>query len=190
MLVRLITWPGRRIRYSSRPNSRTDSSTRWPALVTEWVAERERLDQVVVRAHVQPGDPVADPVAGRQHQHRRPAARLAEAPADLEAVQLRQHHVQHDDVLGVLRALEEAILAVAGGVDSVTLLLEPPPQRAGHLDFVLDDQHAHRPPPPRPSANPLKLPGHESVVRGRCGAGLIPVSLGACYMPFEDSLPR
>src|SRR6266508_1206326 len=44
MLVRLTTCPGRRIRYSSSPNSRTDSSTRWSALVTEWVAGDVVLD--------------------------------------------------------------------------------------------------------------------------------------------------
>ena len=40
------------------------------------LCEREGLGQVVVGARVETGDPVADPVASRQHQYRRPDARV------------------------------------------------------------------------------------------------------------------
>ena len=57
--VRLL---GRRVAAQQRPDPR------------QQLAERERLDEVVVGAGVQPVDPVADGVAGGQHQDRGPDA--------------------------------------------------------------------------------------------------------------------
>ena len=59
----------------------------------EELREREGLGQIVVGARVEAGDPILDGVARGQHEHRRPAARLTEPPADLEAVLAGQHHV-------------------------------------------------------------------------------------------------
>ena len=52
------------------------------------LAQRERLDQVVVGADVESLDPVVDRVARGQHQDRGPVARLAHPPAHLEPVEL------------------------------------------------------------------------------------------------------
>ena len=65
----------------------------------EQLGERERLRQVVVGAGVEPVDPVADRVAGRQHQHRHPHLALAQAAQGREAVEAGQHHVEQDGVV-------------------------------------------------------------------------------------------
>ena len=62
------------------------------------LGERERLDQVVVGARVQPGDAVIYQVAGGEHQDRRPVAAGAQPPAHLEAVRLGHGHVEHHRV--------------------------------------------------------------------------------------------
>ena len=64
----------------------------------EQLLERERLDQVVVGAGVEPGDAVVDLVAGGQHQDRRRVPLAAERAAGLEPVHDRHQHVEHDRV--------------------------------------------------------------------------------------------
>ena len=58
-----------------------EESVRWPALERtepgQQLAEIERLDQVVVGAGVQPGDPVSRGIPRSQHQHRRDRAAAA-----------------------------------------------------------------------------------------------------------------
>ena len=55
----------------------------------EELVERERLDEVVVGAGVEPGDAVGDLVASGQHQHRRVIAAVAQDPAHREPVGTR-----------------------------------------------------------------------------------------------------
>ena len=61
------------------------------------LADRERLRDVVVRAELEPEHLVELVVAGGQHDDRHRALR-AQALADLEAVEPRQHDVEHDEV--------------------------------------------------------------------------------------------
>ena len=84
-------------------------------------AQRERLDQVVVGARVEPGDPVVDGVAGGEHQHRRAVAGLAHAPADLEAVDVRHRYVEDDGVELLGREPVERLAPVFGERDVVAL---------------------------------------------------------------------
>src|SRR5664279_4575548 len=58
----------------------------------------ERFGDVVVAAGGQPGDAIADVVAGRQEQHGHPLDVRAEPAEHLEAVDVRQHDVQHHQV--------------------------------------------------------------------------------------------
>ena len=62
------------------------------------LAQRERLDEVVVGAGVEPVDAVVDRVARGQHQHRRAVAGRAQPAADLEPVEPRHRDVEHDRV--------------------------------------------------------------------------------------------
>ena len=115
------------------------------------LGERERLDEVVVGAAVEAGDAVLDRVARGQHQHGRPDAGAAQPPAGLEAVEARQHHVEHDRVVGVRLRHPERVLAVRRHVGGEPLAGQPAPDQARHPQVVLDDQHAHaqNPPPGR-----------------------------------------
>ena len=60
--------------------------------------QRERLDDVVVAAGGQTPHAVGGGRSGGEKQHRRPAARLAQPAQHLEAVEIGQHHVEHDGV--------------------------------------------------------------------------------------------
>ena len=64
------------------------------------LAQRERLDEVVVGAGVEARDAVVDLFAGGEHQHGRPVAALAQAPADLQAVDVGHRHVEDHDLVG------------------------------------------------------------------------------------------
>src|SRR5215217_5589957 len=58
----------------------------------------ERLDEVVVRADVEPLDARVERVAGGQHQDRGVVLILAEPPGDVDAVHPGQAQVEHDEV--------------------------------------------------------------------------------------------
>jgi hypothetical protein len=105
--------------------------------------ERERLGQVVVGAAVQAGDPVLDAVARGQDEDRRPDPAVPQLTADVEAAEAREHHVQHDRVVGDRLRHPEGVLARPGDVGGVALLDQPPPDEGRHLQLVLDDQRAH-----------------------------------------------
>ena len=60
--------------------------------------EAERLLQVVVTAHRQAAHLVLRGVPGGEEQHGRVVAAGAHAPAHLEAVEVGQHDVEHDEV--------------------------------------------------------------------------------------------
>ena len=51
-------------------------------------------------------------------------ARRAEPLADLEPVELRQHHVEHDEIDGLLAEAPERLVAVACGHDAIAVALE------------------------------------------------------------------
>ena len=105
--------------------------------------QAERLDQVVVRAGVQAADPVADLVAGGEHQHGHPDTGLPQPAAQLEAVEAGQHDVQDDRRIGILGRHPQAVRAVAGDVNGMALLLERALDQARHPHLVLDHQHPH-----------------------------------------------
>jgi hypothetical protein len=99
---------------------------------------------VIVGALVEAPDPVLDCVPGGQHQHRRPDAVRAQAPARLEPVDPGQHHVEHDRVVLGRGGHPEGVLAALGDVGRHPLLTQPASHQAGHLHIVLDDQDPHR----------------------------------------------
>ena len=83
----------------------------------------EGLGHVIVRPELQADDRVDILGARGQHQDRHVAA-AAKLPADLEAVHLGQHQVQHHQVRVAALVLGQGLLAVAGGHDRVALLLQ------------------------------------------------------------------
>ena len=105
---------------------------------------RERLDQVVVGAGVEPGDPVADGVARGEHEDRDLGAGRADAARDLEPGDVGQADVEDDD-LDPGRRPRRCRGRPAGrrGLDDVAVLLEQPPQEADEARVVFDDQQMH-----------------------------------------------
>jgi hypothetical protein len=107
------------------------------------LGEGEGLGQVVVGAGVQALHPVLHRVTGREHEHRSPDPVGAQAPADLEAVHARQHHVEDDDVVLGRAGHPQRVLALARKVGGQAVGAQAAPDQGGQLQLVFDDQVAH-----------------------------------------------
>jgi hypothetical protein len=105
----------------------------------------EGLPEVVVGAGVQPLRLVELTVLRGQHQNRRGVPGVPQLGADAVAVAPRQHHVQQDQVVTALACPPQPVDTVLGDLDLEALRGQAPPQRAGDLDIVLDDQQLHPP---------------------------------------------
>ncbi len=101
----------------------------------------EGLDQVVVGAGVQAGDPVRDLHPGGEHQHRGAVAGLAQPAADLQPVRLRHHHVEHQDVRALLGEDGQGLGTVRGDAHPVALQHQRAAERFADGPVVLGDQH-------------------------------------------------
>ena len=120
--------------------------------------ERERLDQVVVRAGVEPGDAVVDLVPRGQHQHRRPvphppqrAGRLRCRPSPASARRARSRR----------RRVRRAPSAPAGRprpLDLVAFEAQSPLERLPHGALVVHDQNAHTRSVPDPPESSDEMP--------------------------------
>ena len=104
------------------------------------LAEAVRLDHVVVGAELEPDDAV-DLLAAGGDDDDRDARALAQPPADLEAVDVRQAQVEQDEI-GLARP-SSAAWPVAAALDREALALEPLDERLGDRVLVLDDQELH-----------------------------------------------
>ena len=111
----------------------------------EQLLERERLDQVVVGAGVEPADAVGHRVARGEDEHRRAVAGGAQPAAHLEPVHVRHQHVEHQRIRRADRQRVERLGAVGGQLGLVALQ----PQRAvdgvAHRRLVVDHEDAHAP---------------------------------------------
>src|SRR4051794_3730097 len=88
------------------------------------LAHRERLGDVVVGAELEPEDLVDLLRLGREHDDRHGLALRPQAPADLQAVHARQHHVQDHEVEDLLGEAGERLAPVGRGNHLVTVPLE------------------------------------------------------------------
>ena len=107
------------------------------------LAHVERLHEVVVGAGVEAVDAVGHGVARGQHQHRHAVARAAQAPAHLEAVDVRQPDVEHHRVRLAARDLGQRALAVLDRHGVVPAQHERAAQGVAKGAVVVDDQDAH-----------------------------------------------
>ncbi len=105
---------------------------------------RERLDQVVVGARLEPGDPVAHRVARGQHQHRQLIAGSAQLLADLDPVAPRHHHVEHHRVERPRAQAGKRLVAVPGHLDLEPVRDEHTPKRIPQPRVVVDYQDRHQ----------------------------------------------
>ena len=100
----------------------------------------EGLGHVVVRAHVQPHDLVAHVILGGEHDDGH-VALLAQAAADFDAAQFRQHQVQNQKIGLPVQAALQAGAAVIGALHLVALVFQFQCDEARDLGFVLHDQY-------------------------------------------------
>src|SRR3954468_6821970 len=101
----------------------------------------ERLDEVVVGAGVEALDARLDGVARGEHEDRHVVGR-AQAPRDLDAVDLREAEIEDHEVGMVGGGLVERGLAVARDPHVVAVQAQRALQDLGDLVVVLDDEHA------------------------------------------------
>ena len=69
------------------------------------LGQRERLGHVVVATDGQAGQLVLQRVAGGEEEDGDPDAVGPQAPGDLEAVEVGQHHIEDDEVRRILLGL-------------------------------------------------------------------------------------
>ena len=87
------------------------------------LADRERLRDVVVGAELE-AEHLVELVVARGEHDDRDGALGAQPPADLEAVDSRQHDVEHDEVDLLLAEASQRLLAVTRLDDAVAVPLE------------------------------------------------------------------
>ena len=119
-------------------------ATQHPPQTGQHLLEAERLGHVIVSSGRDPGDPVLDRVAGGQEEHAHPGVVLAQPAHHLQAVEVRQHHVEHDCV-------RPELATGADGADPCPRALYVPPfvsqhtgQDLGEVRFVVHHQDADR----------------------------------------------
>ena len=97
------------------------------------------LDHIIVGTQLQAQHLVKGLALGRQHHHRG-VAHLADAAADLQAVQPGHHHVQQHHVRLDLAEFFQALFPIVGGGDLVALLGQVEPQQLADIGIVVHDK--------------------------------------------------
>jgi hypothetical protein len=111
---------------------------------SQQLAQRERLDQVVVGTRVKSRDPIVDLAARCEHQHRSAVATLAQAPAHLQAIQAGHGDVEdHRPERGGAEVFER-LQAIGCLGDLVLFHRERPRQRALYGGLVVHYEYACR----------------------------------------------
>ena len=103
-----------------------------------------RLGQEIVGAGVEPLDPVGRMIERRHHDHRNVVGRAVglDAAAYLEAVHVRHHHVEQDDIALGLLAFRQRLAAAHGG-DNVEILSRQPGFQKLHVGRnIVNDEYA------------------------------------------------
>jgi hypothetical protein len=127
--------------------------------------QAERLGHVVVTARGYAGDAVLDRVARGQEQHTYVRVVRAESAQHVEAVDVGQHHVEHDDVGPQLPRSCNGPHAV-GDTSNVPLLeAQRTDQQVGEAGLVVDDQCAKRCPVRTRQRGGHTVGGHASRMR-------------------------
>ncbi len=104
----------------------------------------ERLDQVVVRAGIQPGHPVTDRVASGEDEDRDLRTRGPDPSRDLEPGHIREPEVEDDDFDARRGGHDvEAVRAGHRRLHDVAVLLEQAPKQADQTRVILDDEQMH-----------------------------------------------
>jgi len=107
------------------------------------LVEGERLAEVVVRAQLQPVDPILD-VGGRgEHQDAAGRAVAHQPAADPVAVHGRQVAVEHDHVVVGAGCALQGCRAVVDHVHGETRVAQALADPVGQRDVIFHNQHPH-----------------------------------------------
>ena len=99
----------------------------------------ERLGQVIVRAGVQPRNPVVFSSACGQHDHR-DLALPPQQPQQLEAVQSRHHDIEQEQVVTAPQSPRQAAPAVVDNFEVHAPASEEALHQLAELNVVIDEQ--------------------------------------------------
>ena len=124
---------------SARPRGRPAEDRLDP---DDELGRRERLREVVVRAVLEPGDPVDRRAPGREDEDRRRAGLLVapDRPDHGPPVELGQHQVEDDEGRPVRLDRVERGRPVGRGDDAEPVALEVRPDEPDDLRVVVDDE--------------------------------------------------
>ena len=108
--------------------------------------QRERLDEVVVGAAVQPEHAIVHTVPGGQNEDWCVDLALPQGLEDLDSAAARKHEIQKDQVEGFGVGAKEPVLPGRRHHDVIVLRLERRFENLRQFPFVFDDQdpHLHR----------------------------------------------
>jgi hypothetical protein len=109
------------------------------------LGDRERLGDVIVGAELEAEHLVGLGRPCRQHDDRRRNRSRPQIAADVEAVLLRQHDVEDDEVGRKARCLLQPFVAVGGGFHFVAFKLQIVAKAKPHLRLVFNHENSfHR----------------------------------------------
>ena len=111
------------------------------ANASDQLARGERLREVIVGTELEANDLVDLGVARRQHQDRH-VTLAPDPPADLEPVNVRQHHVEDDDLGPILAERLKSALAILGGEHFKAFLSKRVAEGMTQIRVVVDDQQS------------------------------------------------
>src|SRR5213592_31203 len=101
----------------------------------------ERFGHIVIAPDRQPVDFVLGGVFGGQENDRHLVARAVHALEDLDAVDVREHHVEDHERRGELGDRTQGAPAGRGGLDVESLVAEGHGYELGDVRFVVDHEH-------------------------------------------------
>ena len=104
----------------------------------------KRFGQVIIRAEVQPFEPLVEFAARRQQddgQRHFPFAQIAE---NAQPILARQHDVEDRHVVRPRGCQRESLVAVMRNLNDEALRLQALADKRGDLLFVFDNQNFHR----------------------------------------------
>ena len=147
-------------------------------------ARVEWLGQVIVRAEFETEDLVDIFVAGGEHENRGGVIRGAQSAADFETVELRQHHIQHDQGgMFAVRQIERGF-AVLRSEDAKTFAFEVHARELDDGGFVVyeEDEFVQ-------GLNVLTTKGTKCTKKNLCRVMLSrlrrSISTTLCQRPFD-----
>jgi hypothetical protein len=104
----------------------------------------ERLDQIIVRAAVEPAHPARKSVVGGEDQHGSPVSSCPQAPQHFDAVEFRQAEIEDDQCVVLRLQGRIGLVTAVNAVHRVFALAQQTAHPFGKVAIVFRQQDAHR----------------------------------------------